>query len=191
MATPSSEEITELLQAWSDGDEAALQRLTPLVYAELHRLAQHYMAKERPGHILQTTALVNEAYLRLINWREVSWQNRAHFFGVAARLMRHILVDFARSRPQLKPEGQAGHVSLDEAPLLSQEGSADLVAVDDALKTLATLDRRKSRIVELRFFGGLSVKETAEVLKVSPITVTREWNRAKAWLLRELSREGA
>ncbi|MDA2924419.1 sigma-70 family RNA polymerase sigma factor [Acidobacteria bacterium AH-259-L09] len=191
MATPSSEEITELLQAWSDGDEAALQRLTPLVYAELHRLAQHYMAKERPGHILQTTALVNEAYLRLINWREVSWQNRAHFFGVAARLMRHILVDFARSRPQLKREGQAGHVSLDEAPLLSQEGSADLVAVDDALKTLATLDRRKSRIVELRFFGGLSVKETAEVLKVSPITVTREWNRAKAWLLRELSREGA
>ncbi len=189
MGTPYQQEITDLLQAWSEGDQAALAKLTPLVYEELHRLAKHYMARERPDHTLQTTALVNEAYLRLINWKKVSWRNRAHFFGVSARLMRHVLVDFARRRPRHMQKGGALHVSLDEAMVLTRERSADLVAVDDALKTLAGLDLRKSEIVELRFFAGLTVEETAEVLKISPITVKREWGKARAWLLRELSRE--
>ena len=160
--------------------------MTPLVSAELHRLAHRYMAGERPGHMLQTTALINEAYVRLMSWKKVSWRNRAHFFAVSAKLMRHILVDFARRRPRLERGGEARQVSLDEAWVVPGEASPDLVAIDEALETLATFDARKSEIVELRFFGGLSVKETSAVLKVSPITVTREWNKAKAWLVREL-----
>ncbi|MEW6213327.1 MAG: sigma-70 family RNA polymerase sigma factor [Acidobacteriota bacterium] len=187
MSAPSPKEITQLLVAWSDGDQAALEKLIPLVHAELHRLAHRYMGRERPGHLLQTSALVNEAYLRLVDWKNVRWQNRAHFFGVAARMMRRILVDFARSRPHTRGGGEARHVSLDEAFVVSSERSADLLAIDDALKSLAEVDPRKSRIVELRFFGGLSVEETAEVLKVSSITVIREWNKAKVWLYRELS----
>ena len=185
----SSQEITQLLQAWSDGDRAALEDLVPLVEAELRRLAGHYMANERRGHVLQTTALVNEAYLRLIDWKSVEWQNRAHFFGISARLMRHILVDFARRRPHLEGGREAQHVSFDEALRVTPDQSGDLVAVDNALKTLESFDLRKSQIVELRFFGGLSVKETAEVLKISRRTVIREWNKAKAWLLEELGAE--
>jgi len=189
MGTLSSQEITKLLQAWSGGDQAALEELVPLVEAELRRLAGHYMANERRGHVLQTTALVNEAYLRLIDWKSVEWQNRAHFFGISARLMRHILVDFARRRPHLEGGREAQHVSFDEALRVTPDQSGDLVAVDNALKTLESFDLRKSQIVELRFFGGLSVKETAEVLKISRRTVIREWNKAKAWLLEELGAE--
>src|SRR5215510_7095547 len=188
MATPSSQEITQLLLAWSDGDQAALEKLTPLVYAELRRLAKGYMFGERPGHTLQTTALINEAYLRLIDWKNVRWQNRAHFFGVSAQLMRRILVDFARSRHYAKRGGQVHPVSLEEAAVVSQERDADLVALDDALNTLAAIDPPQSQVVELRFFGGLSVEETAEVLKISPRTVMREWSLARAWLYRELNR---
>jgi RNA polymerase sigma factor (TIGR02999 family) len=177
-----------LLRAWREGDNQALERLVPLVRTEIHRLARRYMKRERPDHLLQTSALVNEAYLRLIDWKGVSWHNRAHFLGVAAQLMRHILVDFARKRP-LVDEKEAVHVSLDEAVLLAPEKSAEVVAIDDALNALAALDPRKSRIVELRYFGGLSVEETAEVLGISTITVIREWNKAKAWLHRELSRK--
>lgn len=187
MTPTSPREVTQLLIAWSDGDKTALEKLIPLVQAELHRLARRYMQRERPGHTLQTTALVNEAYLRLIDWKNVQWQNRAHFFAVSAQLMRRILVDFARSRPHFK-EGKARQISLDETMAISAERSADFVALDDALKALAALDARKSHIVELRFFGGLGVDETAEVLKLSRITVIREWNRAKAWLYRELNR---
>lgn len=187
MGTPSSREITQLLQAWSGGDQAALEELVPLVRAELHRLARHYMANERRGHVLQTTALVNEAYLRLIDWKNVNWQNRAHFFGISARLMRNILVDFARRRPRLEGGQEAQQVSFDDALRVSPDQSGDLVGLDEALKTLETFDSRKGRIVELRFFGGLSVKETAEVLKISPRTTIREWGKAKAWLLEELS----
>jgi RNA polymerase sigma factor (TIGR02999 family) len=183
-------DVTQLLIAWSDGDQAALETLAPLIQAELHRLAKHYMRRERPDHALQTTALVNEAYLRLIDWKTARWQNRAHFFGVSAQLMRRILVDFARQRPRAK-EGSLHQVSLDEALVISSERSADIVALDEALKGLAELDPRKSQIVEMRFFGGLGVEETAEVLKVAPITVMREWNKAKAWLYRELSRQGS
>jgi RNA polymerase sigma factor (TIGR02999 family) len=186
--TPPSHEVTELLQAWSDGDQAALEKLVPLIQAELHRLAKHYLGQERPGHLLQTTALVNEAYLRLLDWKSVRWQNRAHFFGVSANLMRRILVDFARSRARL-PAGQALQVSLDEALMLSEAQGADVIALDDALTALAELDPRKEQIVELRFFGGLSIEETAEVLNISPITVKREWHKAKAWLYRELARK--
>jgi RNA polymerase sigma factor (TIGR02999 family) len=188
MTTPSSHEVTRLLLAWNEGEQAAFEKLMPLVHAELHRLAHRYMKGERRGHTLQTTALIHEAYVRLVDWKNVRWQNRAHFFGVSARLMRRILVDFARSRPYLKGAGQLQQVSLDEALAVSEEPSADLVALDDALTALAELDPRKSRVVELRFFGGLSVEETAEVLQVSPITVMREWNKAKAWLYGELSR---
>ncbi len=187
MGTLSSREITQLLQAWSGGDQAALEELVPLVRAELHRLARHYMANERRGHVLQTTALVNEAYLRLIDWKNVNWQNRAHFFGISARLMRNILVDFARRRPRLEGGQEAQQVSFDDALRVSPDQSGDLVGLDEALKTLETFDSRKGRIVELRFFGGLSVKETAEVLKISPRTTIREWGKAKAWLLEELS----
>jgi RNA polymerase sigma factor (TIGR02999 family) len=181
-------EVTQLLVAWSDGDEAALDRLAPLVNAELHRLAKRYMSREREDHLLQTSALINEAYLRLINWKEVRWQNRAHFFGVAAQMMRRILVDFARQRPRVEKEIEARHVSLDEAMTVTNDKDLDLVALDEALQSLSKVDERKSKIVELRFFGGLSVDETAEVLKVAPITVMREWNKAKAWLYRELNR---
>ena len=184
----SSPNVTQLLHAWSHGDERALEQLMPLVYQELYRLAKHYMARERPGQTLQVTALVNEAYLRLIDWKNVRWQNRAHFFGVSAQLMRRILVDFARSRHYAKRGGEAQHVSLEEAAVVSQERDADLVALDDALNALAAIDPPQSQVVELRFFGGLSVEETAEVLKISPRTVMREWSLARAWLYRELNR---
>jgi RNA polymerase sigma factor (TIGR02999 family) len=178
-------EITTLLKAWQQGDSTALAHLVPLVEAELHRLAHRYLAQERPGHILQTTALVNEAYLRLMDWKKVEWQDRAHFIGVAARLMRYVLVGYAKRQPYLTAATR--QVSLDEVLGVSPKRTADLVALDDALNALAAFDPRKSQIVELRFFGGLSVEETAEVLNVAPITVMREWNKAKAWLYDELS----
>ena len=187
MSAPSSKQITQLLVAWGDGDQSALEELTPLVYEELRRLAHHYMGRERPGHTLQTTALVNEAYIRLIDWKNVHWQNRAHFFAVSAQLMRRILVDFARSRGYAKRGGGALAVTLDEATLLSSEKGTDIVALDEALLSLTELDERQSRVVELRFFGGLSIEETAEVLKISPGTVRRDWSLARAWLHRELT----
>ncbi|MGZ7042209.1 MAG: sigma-70 family RNA polymerase sigma factor [Thermoanaerobaculia bacterium] len=184
-----SQEITQLLLAWNGGDGQALDRLMPLVQDELHRLAHHYMAGERPGHALQTTALINEAYLRLIDSSRVRWQNRSHFFAVSAQLMRRILVDVARARNKLKRGGDAVQVSLDDVMVVPHEPSADLIALDDALTTLATFDPRKSKVIELRFFGGLTVEETAEVLNVSPVTVMRDWGLAKIWLLRELERK--
>lgn len=187
MVKSSPIEITQLLLAWGQGEQAALDQLTPLVYDELRRLAHRYMARERLGHTLQTSALVNEVYLRLVDSSHVRWQNRVHFFAVSAQLMRRILVDFARSRHNLKRGGYACHVSLDQALLVSHENDTDLVALDDALKALASLDARQSQVVELRFFGGLSVEETAEVLHVSEGTVRRDWSLAKAWLHRELS----
>jgi len=189
MTAPSQNEVTQLLLAWSDGDKAALEELTPLVYAELRRLAERYMRRERPGHPLQTTALVNEAYVRLVDLQQVQWQNRAHFFGIAAQLMRHILVDFARARRRAERGGFKQQVSLEEAAVVSKERSADFIALDDALKSLAEIDPRRSRMVELRFFGGLSVEETAEALNVSQRTVMREWSLARDWLYRELSKE--
>jgi RNA polymerase sigma-70 factor (ECF subfamily) len=186
MATRSGHEVTELLQAWSAGDREALERLTPIVHAELHRIAKRYISRERPGHTLQTTALVNEAYIRLIDWKNVRWQNRAHFFGVSAQLMRRILVDFARRRPHLK-NVEIRHVAIDEAFVVPAQRDADLVALDEALTALAEFDERKARIVELRFFGGLSFEEAAEVMNLSKITIVREWNKAKVWLFRELS----
>jgi RNA polymerase sigma factor (TIGR02999 family) len=179
--------VTQLLVAWSNGDQAALERLTPLVQAELHRLAAGYMAGERPGHVLQATALVNEAYLRLVDWKSVRWQNRAHFIGVAAQLMRRVLVDVARTRRRAKRGGRELHVSLSEADRVPAGQSADFIALDDALKTLETMDPRQSRVIELRFFGGLSLEETAHVLNVSVGTVRRDWSLAQAWLYRELS----
>lgn len=187
MNDPDAHELTQLLAAWSDGEETALERLAPLVHAELYRLAKRYMSRERPDHLLQTSALINEAYVRLIDWKAVRWQNRAHFFGVAAQMMRRILVDFARRRPRVDKDQEAMQMSLDEALTVTSGRDPDLLALDDALKSLSTIDERKSRIVELRFFGGLSVDETAEVMKMSSITVIREWNKAKAWLYRELS----
>ena len=185
----SAHEVTDLLRDWGDGDERALEKLIPLVYHELHKAAHHYMAREGPDHTLQTTALVNEVYLRLVGVRGVTWQNRAHFLALCARLMRRILTDFARSRRCLKRGGRAELIPLDEVLVISNEPRADLVALDDALKSLETLDQRKCQVVELRFFGGLSVKETAEVLHVSPETVLRDWRLAKDWLLCELSKE--
>jgi len=187
MSASSAQEITELLVAWGNGDDAALDKLTPLVYQELRRLARGYLKRERPDHILQTTALVHEAYLRLIDWKKVKWQNRAHFFGISAQLMRRILVDFARSRQYAKRGGRQPHVSLEEASVIAPSRPLDIVALDDALTTLGVLDQRQSRVVELRFFGGLSIAETAEVLKVSEGTVRRDWSLAQAWLHRELS----
>ena len=187
MNEPDAHELTQLLEAWSDGEDEALEKLAPLVHAELYRLAKRYMSRERPNHLLQTSALINEAYVRLIDWKAVRWQNRAHFFGVAAQMMRRILVDFARRRPRVEKDQEAMHLSLDDALTVTTERDPDLLALDEALKSLATMDERKSRIVELRFFGGLSVDETAEVMKLSTITVIREWNKAKAWLYRELS----
>lgn len=185
----TSAQITDLLLAWNQGDEDALHELMPRVHDELCRLAHRYMSGERAGHPLDTTALVNEAYLRLVDSSRVRWQNRAHFFAVSAQLMRRILVDVARARHKLKRGAGALHVSLDEALTVSHEPSPALIALDDALKSLAAIDPRKSRVVELRFFGGLSVEETAEILDVSPITVMRDWNMAKTWLLGELVRE--
>ena len=190
MAT-SPHEVTQLLLAWGKGDQAALDQLMPLVYAELHRMARRYMDRENPGHTLQTTALINEAYLRLVDQQGVQWQNRAHFFGVAAKVMRHLLVDYARSRRNLKHGADASVVSLDEAAVVSEERTTEVVALDDALQTLARLDPRQAQVVELRYFGGLSVEETAEVLKVAPITVMRDWRVAKSWLYRELSQGSA
>jgi RNA polymerase sigma-70 factor (ECF subfamily) len=182
----AKDQVCELLRAWSGGDTSALERLTPIVYAQLHRLARRYMMNERPGHSLQTTALVNEAYMRLVGYERIEWQNRAHFFAVSAQVMRRILVEHAR-RHNLKRGGGVPHVSLDEAALVGGSRTADLVALDDAMHTLAQLDPRKAQVVEMRFFGGLNVDETAEVLKVSPATVMRDWSTAKAWLYRELA----
>lgn len=187
MDETGAHELTQLLEAWSDGEEEALEKLAPLVHAELYRLARRYMGRERPDHLLQTSALINEAYIRLIDWKNVRWQNRAHFFGVAAQMMRRILVDFARRRPRVDRDLEAIKMSLDEAMTISLERDPDLLALDEALESLAKIDERKSRIVELRFFGGLSVDETAEIMRLSSITVIREWNKAKAWLYRELS----
>ena len=187
MSTPPSNEVTQLLKAWTGGDDGALEKLTPFVYEELHRVARRCMAGERSGHILQTTALVHEVYVRLVDCDRMNWQDRAHFLAVSAQLMRRILIDFARSRGFQKRGANALHMSLDEAPSVCEEPDANLVALDDALKALALVDERKSRVVELKFFGGLSAEETAEVLKVSPETVLRDWRLAKAWLHRELS----
>jgi RNA polymerase sigma-70 factor (ECF subfamily) len=184
----SSEQITELLHAWHQGDQGAIEKLVPLVYDELHRLAQRYMSDERPDHTLQTTELVNEAYLRLVRSDHASWEGRTHFFGVCAQVMRRILVDWARSRHALKRGGDVSSLEFDEALAATKQPGTDLVAIDDALSVLAAFDPRKGQVVEMRFFGGLSVKETAEVLKVSPETVQRDWRLAKSWLRRELSR---
>ena len=183
---PAAEDISTLLRAWSDGDQSALEQLTPVVYDELHRLARRYMKGERSGHSLQTTALVNEAYMRLVDYERMQWQNRAHFFAVSAQLMRRILVEHAR-RHNLKRGGGVQHVSLDEAAMVHGDPDADLVTLDDAMNGLARIDPRKVQVVEMRFFGGLSVEETAEVLKVSPVTVKRDWRAARAWLYRELT----
>jgi RNA polymerase sigma factor (TIGR02999 family) len=189
MAKLVEHEITELLQAWRRGDESALEKLTPQVYRELHRAAKGCMRAERDGHTLQTTALINELYLRLTDLKEIDWQNRAHFFALCARQMRRILTDQARARQSHKRGGGAQPISLDAAPIVSTRPQREVLAIDDALKALAKVDSRKSQVVELRFFGGLNVEETAEVLKVSPDTVVRDWKLAKAWLLRELSQE--
>lgn len=187
----SSETITDLLIRWRRGDKAAFDSLMPLVYKDLHRMARYYMRRRRPGDTLQTSALINEAYLRLLDYKNMGWQNRAHFFAVAAQAMRRILVDHARTRNAAKRDGGALKVSLDQAADVGEQRSEELIALDDALKELARFDARKNRIVELRYFGGLSVEETAEVLEVSPVTVKREWRAAKLWLLRALSNEGA
>ncbi len=185
----SSETITDLLIQWREGDEDALDRLIALVYKELRRMASYYMRRRRPGDTLQTSALINEAYLRLADHKNMRWQNRAHFFAVAAQAMRRILVDHARSRNAAKREGRTFKVSLDQAADVGQQRGAELIALDDALKELEAFDTRKSRVVELRYFGGLSVEETANVLEVSPVTVKREWRAAKLFLLRAMSSE--
>jgi RNA polymerase sigma factor (TIGR02999 family) len=183
------QEVSQLLRAWSEGDKAAFDRLMPLVYQELRQMARRYMDRQQAGHTLQTTALIHEAYLRLVDCRQdVPWQNRSHFFAVAATAMRHILVDYARTRQAAKRGGDAFKVSLDEAALAIEPRTTELVALDDALRSLSTFDERKSQVVELRYFGGLTVEETAEVLKVSPETVARDWRLARTWLLRELSK---
>ena len=183
---PPSGEVSKLLRAWSDGDQSALEKLIPIVYEQVHSLARRYMKRERPGHSLQTTALVNEAYMRLVDYKRMQWRDRAHFFAVSAQLMRRILVEHAR-RHNLKRGGQVPHLSLDEAAEVGGERSADLIGLDDGMNALARLDPRKVQVVEMRFFGGLSVEETAEVLKISPATVMRDWNTAKAWLYRHLT----
>jgi RNA polymerase sigma factor (TIGR02999 family) len=186
--SPSPQQISQLLVACSNGDQAALDQLMPLVYGELRKMARRYMRGQPAGHTLQTTALIHEAYLKLVGQQKKPWRNRAHFFGVAAQAMRHILVDYARSRQAAKRGGEALRVSLDETALVTQDRAAELVALDDALNDLAEVAPRQSRVVELRYFGGLSVEETAEVLKVSPETILRDWRMAKAWLLRQLQR---
>jgi RNA polymerase sigma-70 factor, ECF subfamily len=183
--TPPEGEVSTLLRAWSDGDQRALDKLAPIVYSELRRLARHYLNGERTGISLQTTALVNEAYLRLVDYKRMRWENRAHFFAVSAQLMRRILVDHARRR-NLKRGAGVQHIALEQAAIVGADRGEDLVALDDAMQALARFDERKARVVELRFFGGLSVEETAEVLKVSAITVMRDWNTARAWLYREM-----
>jgi RNA polymerase sigma-70 factor (ECF subfamily) len=191
MGALSSNEVTQLLLAWNQGEEAALQKLIPLVHTELSRLAHHYMSGERTGHTLQTTALVNETYLRLVDSSQVSWQNRAHFFAVSAQLMRRILVDFARSRNRFKRGAGAERVDLDEAMVISKAPGVDLVELDRAMEQLAAIDPQKSQIVELRFFGGLTFEEVAEVMKISPTTVRRDLRMAQTWLLREIDKHQA
>jgi RNA polymerase sigma factor (TIGR02999 family) len=186
LTTPATHDVTELLQDWSEGDESALERLMPLVYDELHRLAHQHMRREKPGQILQTSALINEAYLRLVDRPRIHWENRAQFFGIAARVMRRILVDEARKRKSDKRGGDAIQVTLNDATNVVHEQAANVVALDEALKTLEAIDSRQGKIVELRFFGGLSVEETAQVLKVSPGTVMRDWTFARAWLKTEM-----
>ena len=188
MSEGQTHEVTQLLVDWSNGDQSALERLMPLIDEELRRLAHRYMSRERAGHTLQTTALVNEAFLRLVNRKNLQWQNRAHFFGIAANLMRTILVDHARAHASAKRGGGARKLELDEALVISQQKASEVLALDDALKQLALIDPQQSRIVELRFFGGLTVEEAAEVLHVSPATIKREWSTAKAWLYHELSK---
>jgi RNA polymerase sigma factor (TIGR02999 family) len=190
MTTPSPGAVTELLRSWSGGDEGALERLTPLVVAELRGLARAYMRRERRGHTLQTTALVNEAFLRLTGARTVGWQDRAHFLGIAARLMRRVLVDHARARGYHKRGGGVQRVTLNEELMASPEPALDVIDLDRALEALAAADPRKAQVIELRYFGGLSVEETAEVLHVSPDTVKRDWRLAKLWLLKELEGTG-
>jgi RNA polymerase sigma-70 factor, ECF subfamily len=185
MPEGSPAEITQLLRSWREGDEDSLDQLTPLVYAELHRRARYYMARENEGHVLQTTALINEVYLRLVKVK-LNWQDRAHFFAVCAQLMRRILIDFARARAYQKRGSTPQIVDLDRATVVSPEPPVDLVVLEEALTKLSEVDERKSKVVELRFFGGLTVQETAEVLKISPETVMRDWKMARAWLLREL-----
>jgi RNA polymerase sigma factor (TIGR02999 family) len=187
---PRTQEVTRLLEAWGQGEDAALQQMIPVVYKELRKIAHRNMAGERQGHTLQTTALVNEAYLRLIDFRKVNWHDRVHFFAISAQVMRHILVDFARSRRYQKRGGGAHSVTLDENLMGSIAPHQDLVALDDAMKALAEVDPRKSKVVELRYFGGLSVEETAEVLQVTPRTVLYDWRLAKLWLRREITRGG-
>ena len=187
--TPASNEVTQLLVAWGNGDQAARDQLMPLVYAELHRLAHRHIKKERPGHTLQTSALVNEAFVRLVDQRDVHWKSRAHFFGIAAQMMRRILVDYARKRRFAKRGGNQLQVSLNEELVAANQRSAEVVLLDDALTQLAEIDERKSKVVELKFFGGLSIEETSEVLGVSPGTVMRDWTLAKAWLRRAMSRK--
>jgi RNA polymerase sigma-70 factor (ECF subfamily) len=188
MSKPLPEEVTQWLLDWSGGDKSALDKLMPVVYDELRRLAHRFMSRERKDHTLQTTALVNEAYLKLIDQRNVSWQNRAHFLAVSSKLMRRILVDYARSRRYAKREGETHKVALEEAAMVSKERGADLIAVDDALISLEVVDPRKCQVVELRFFGGLTIEETAEVLQASHATIERDWTSARAWLYREISR---
>jgi RNA polymerase sigma factor (TIGR02999 family) len=188
LSTPATHHVTSLLVGWAEGDDAALEELTPLVYGELRRIARRHMAHERAGHTLQATALVNEAYLRLVDARRVQWKDRAHFFAMASRLMRRILVDAARARGYQKRGGRRKRVTLDDEAIGGEGTPQNLVALDDALNALAVIDERRSRVVELRFFGGLSVEETATVLKISVETVTRDWKLAKLWLLRELDR---
>ena len=188
MDSSSEQNITELLAAWGDGDQAAFERLVPLVYAELKRIARRHMNRESEGHVLQTTALVHEAYVKLVSQKGAKWQDRAHFFAVSSQQMRRILVDTARSRIRQKRGSGAVVVSLDDAPALSMSRAAEFVALDDALTELAKLDQRRSRVVEMRYFGGMSVEETAQALNISPDTITRDWKAAKAWLYAELNR---
>jgi RNA polymerase sigma-70 factor, ECF subfamily len=188
MKTASSIEVTQWLVAWGDGDQTALSKLIPLVYQELHKMAARYMRRENPGNSLQTTGLVHEAYLKLVNQKNVQWQNRAHFYGVAAQLMRRILVDHARKHSRLKRGGDAQKFSLDETAIVSGDRSAEFIALDNALTSLAEIDPNKSRIVELKFFGGLDFEEVAEMEKVSSRTIRREWRKAKAWLQQEMEK---
>jgi RNA polymerase sigma factor (TIGR02999 family) len=187
MNSPRSDQITELLQSWNDGDQGAIEKLMPLIYDELHRLAQQHMARERPGHTLQTTALMNEAYLRLVDSAHPNWEGRAHFYGICAKVMRRVLVDWARSRQASKRGGGVCILEIEQDLVAANPLGTDLVAVDDALQALATVDPRQSQVVELRFFGGLNMRETADVLKVSVETVQRDWKFAKSWLRRELA----
>ena len=189
MRTPPAKDVTELLIDWSNGDQEALNKLMPLVYDELHRLASRYLRRERPNHTLQTTALVHEAYVRLVDENNANWRNRIQFFAVASQLMRHILVDYARRRNAAKRGGEYARLSFDEQMIVSKEKSADLMALDEALNGLAAIDPQQSRIVELRIFGGLTVEETAEALGISPTTVKREWSMAKAWLHRQIKKD--